>query len=300
MAAQQHMEVVVPPGTRPGQTISFTTPHGSTMQAMIPGGCMPGSTCWVDMGQRPTSTQPCTPLPPQSPVHMPAPVQPQAAYSTSSPKSNGGARAKSIGIVAGTRSQDMQVCKTKQPMPQTSPLPSGSATERQVRVLEGQLKAAQEALETRASVQEEVTALKEERNALRLQVEMQQLSQNGETGATDVAGLHIMREKIRALEAERKEQKAQHEEAQRRVKALEEQCADLQNQLMVNEQRRRSSHWNVSRSLSDLSDKLATVEASWTPWTDINEAKQKLGEVQKQHLAEVDASVEKVDLAYGA
>jgi predicted nucleic acid-binding Zn-ribbon protein len=117
-------------------------------------------------------------------------------------------------------------------------------------------------------------------------------------------------EAVGALEAEKKglrkelekslEVKAQYEVAQLQVNNLEQQCADLQEKLRVSDQKRRTSFSAVTRSLSDVTDTLANAESSWTPWKELNKAKQQLGEVQKQQLTDVDASVEEDALAYGA
>lgn len=54
----------------------------------------------------------------------------------------------------------------------------------------------------------------------------------------------------------------------------------LQVELDKSEEERRSSITKVSHSLSDLSAKLETVNACWTPWTEVEVAKQQVADMQ--------------------
>lgn len=71
-----------------------------------------------------------------------------------------------------------------------------------------------------------------------------------------------VKEHIQALEEERD--------------ALRAEWTTLRLELMQSDQKRRT----LSQSLSDLGGRLEGVETSWTPWKDLKDAKQHVGEIQ--------------------
>jgi len=76
--------------------------------------------------------------------------------------------------------------------------------------------------------------------------------------------------------------KAEFEEAKRRMSMMEEQQEALQQEISMmrmGERKRRDSFSSMTTRLSEITTKLDSAETSWTPWKDINDVKQQLGNI---------------------
>merc|ERR1712012_461750 len=83
------------------------------------------------------------------------------------------------------------------------------------------------------------------------------------------------------LMVERDAAVAQHQETVRQMRCLEEEQDSLQKELAINKKKRRDSLKIMSQSLFDIDSQLNNVQASWTPWAEIANARQKMASIQQ-------------------
>lgn len=138
------------------------------------------------------------------------------------------------------------------------------------------------------SLQAERDAITKEMQAkiAALQAEREQAKKDTESmrqqHAEQMVGVELQAERdaIRKEVEERKVSAAQCAEAQKQIKALEEENEALNVKLAKNDQQRRRSLSGMSENLAQLSQILDRSGTSWTPWNDINNAKDKLEGLQ--------------------
>merc|ERR1712218_127712 len=129
-----------------------------------------------------------------------------------------------------------------------------------------------------AALQAEREQAREDMESIRRQQTQQMAGAEAQLqkGRGSIQSLHAERDAMRKKVEEHKVSAGQFAEAQKRIKALEEENEVLNAKLITNDQQRRRSLSGVSQNLASISQILDRSGESWTPWTDINDAKDKL------------------------
>merc|ERR1719330_526219 len=76
----------------------------------------------------------------------------------------------------------------------------------------------------------------------------------------------------------------------------------MQQGFVENQERRRKSLTEVSQTLSEISTKLSNAETSWSPWNELNDAKQQVADMRNIVVEQIgtDGPIEKGDQMFGA
>lgn len=130
-----------------------------------------------------------------------------------------------------------------------------------------------------------------QRQAMALQAEVEMLRQKNIEEEKAFQFLEGERDALQTEVRQGKAMAARLEESQRQVNILQEEQSSLQIELATNKQQRRNLHSQVTRSLSNLSDKLGSAKTSWNPWEEINDVEQQLTNI-KDTVGEQDGKVE--------
>merc|ERR1712039_86799 len=67
-----------------------------------------------------------------------------------------------------------------------------------------------------------------------------------------------------------------------------EEDMDGQEEVVKSQSLRRRSLSEVSQTLSAINDKLTNAEASWTPWDEVNDAKQQIADMRNVVVRQID------------
>merc|ERR1719210_254333 len=141
-----------------------------------------------------------------------------------------------------------------------------------------------------ATLQAELDALREEfkdcaaaaargeaaqNQARTLELERGAMLQEVERGMKAKTELEDVRRRVEDLVADRDAAVAQHGEAVRQVRILEEQQESLKTNVTAKKQKRKDSFKALSQGLSDISAQLDSAQGSWTP-------KKHIGSTQKR------------------
>jgi len=108
-----------------------------------------------------------------------------------------------------------------------------------------------------------------------LELERGTMLQEVEIGMKARAELEDVRRRVEDLVTERDAAVAQHGEAIRQVRILEEEQESLKTNVTAKKQKRKDSFKALSQSLSDISAQLDTAQTSWTP-------RKQIGNTQKR------------------
>merc|ERR1719346_324530 len=108
-----------------------------------------------------------------------------------------------------------------------------------------------------------------------LELEQGAMLQEVERGMKARTELEDVRRRVEDLVAERDAAVAQHGEAVRQVRILEEEQESLKTNVTAKKQKRKDSFKVLSRGLSDISAQLDSAQTSWTP-------RKQIGNTQKR------------------
>jgi len=119
-----------------------------------------------------------------------------------------------------------------------------------------------------------------------LELERESMHEEVEKDAKARAELEILRVRVDKLTVERDTAVAQHQESVRQVRSLEEEQESLQKELAMNKIKRKDSLKSISQSLSDINSQIDAVQASWTPWQEIANMREKVASIQQNAASE--------------